>query len=469
MARSRHPQKPNQCDERRTLGAVGVLMSDQTTASLHRGPPVGPLGVVIRVINRPARPRAFRLLEGSCICGAAPDADIVIADDTVSRKHLELTLVPEGVRVRDLSSHNGTWYVGQRIQEGVLGAGSSIRLGRAELRIEPDRKELEHATSSDLDHYGNLVGTSRPIRGLYGVLRRIESSLANVLIEGESGTGKELIARAIHEHSAVAGGPFVAVNCGALERGLVRSELFGHKRGAFTGAHEHRQGAFEAASGGTLFLDEIAELPPEVQPVFLRALELGVITRVGENNDRPVNARIIAATNRSLETEMRAGRFREDLFFRLMVIPVSVPSLRDRSEDIGLLASHFAQSFAVSRLPDEIVRELMSRTWPGNVRELKNALQTYAVLGVLPQRSTAREAELDDWLHRLIDLEKPYAEQKDALLKQFLRVYLEALLARTGGNKSLAARISGLERSYLNKVANQLLPNAVTGHESELE
>jgi hypothetical protein len=395
-------------------------MSDQTTASLHRGPPVGPLGVVIRVINRPARPRAFRLLEGSCICGAAPDADIVIADDTVSRKHLELTLVPEGVRVRDLSSHNGTWYVGQRIQEGVLGAGSSIRLGRAELRIEPDRKELEHATSSDLDHYGNLVGTSR-------------------------------------------------LNCGALERGLVRSELFGHKRGAFTGAHEHRQGAFEAASGGTLFLDEIAELPPEVQPVFLRALELGVITRVGENNDRPVNARIIAATNRSLETEMRAGRFREDLFFRLMVIPVSVPSLRDRSEDIGLLASHFAQSFAVSRLPDEIVRELMSRTWPGNVRELKNALQTYAVLGVLPQRSTAREAELDDWLHRLIDLEKPYAEQKDALLKQFLRVYLEALLARTGGNKSLAARISGLERSYLNKVANQLLPNAVTGHESELE
>jgi DNA-binding NtrC family response regulator len=425
------------------------------------------LGVLIKIINRPAQPRAFRLLEGSCICGAAPDADIVIVDDTVSRKHLELTLVPEGVRIRDLASHNGTWYVGQRIQEGVLGAGSTLRIGRAELRIEPDRNALEHASSNELDHYGSLVGSSRPLRRLYGVLQRIESSLANVLIEGESGTGKELIARAIHEHSAVSAGPFVAVNCGALERSLVRSELFGHKRGAFTGAHEHRQGAFEAASGGTLFLDEIAELPAEVQPVFLRALELGVVARLGENVDRPVNARIIAATNRSLEAEMRAGRFREDLFFRLMVIPVSVPPLRDRSEDIERLARHFAQSFGVSRLPDDVVRELTARPWPGNVRELKNALQTYAVLGALPRRANAREAELDDWLHRMIDLEKPYAEQKEALLKQFLRVYLEALLARTGGNKSLAARISGLERSYLNKVANQLLPGAAAAGELE--
>jgi DNA-binding NtrC family response regulator len=443
-------------DARRRFGANELLMAERSTETLRRAPPAGPLGVILRVTNRPAQPRTYRLVRGSCVCGAAGDADIVIADDTVSRKHLELTLVPEGVRVRDLSSHNGTWYVGQRIQEGVLGAGSTIRLGLAELRIEPDRRELDQAPGADLDGYGAIVGTSPPIRRLYAVLERIESSLANVVIEGESGTGKELIARAIHEHSAVAAGPFVAVNCGSLERPLIRSELFGHKRGSFTGALENREGAFEAANNGTLFLDELSELPVDVQPVFLRALELGKITRVGETVERPVNARIIAATNRSLEGEMRAGRFREDLYFRLMVVPVLVPPLRDRPEDIGVLAAHFAQSFGLDELAEDVLCELRSRTWPGNVRELKNAIQTYSVLGTLPARATARQAELDDWLHRLVDLEVPYAVQKDALLKHFLRVYLEALLAHTNGNKSLAARISGLERSYLNKVANQL-------------
>lgn len=431
-------------------------MAEQNTATLRRSPPAGPLGVMLRVTNRPARPRTFRLLEGACVCGAASDADVVIADEAVSRRHVELTLVPEGVRVRDLGSHNGTWYADQRITEAVLGAGSVIRIGRAELRIEADRSELERASGTELEGYGQLVGSSRPIRRLYGLLARIEASLANVVIEGESGTGKELIARAIHEHSPVATGPFVAVNCGALERNLVRSELFGHKRGAFTGALDNRQGAFEAAAGGTLFLDEIAELPTEVQPLFLRALEVGAITRVGENTERPLNVRIVAATHRSLEAEMRAGRFREDLYFRLMVVHVLVPALRARSEDIGLLANHFAHAFGLGALPKDVERDLESRSWPGNVRELKNAIQTYSVLGVLPPRTTAREAELDDWLHRLIDLERPYAEQKDQLLKGFLRVYLEALLAHTGGNKSLAARISGLERSYLNKVVNQL-------------
>ncbi len=435
-------------------------MAEHTTATLQRSRAAGPLGVILRVTNRPARPRAFRLVQGSCVCGAAPDADLVISDETVSRKHVELTLASEGVRVRDLSSHNGTWYVGQRIQDGVLGAGSTIRLGRAEVRIEADRRELEHASSAELDGYGEIVGSSPPMRRLYAVLQRIESSLANVLIEGESGTGKELIARAIHEHSAVASGPFVALNCGALERALVRSELFGHRRGAFTGALENREGAFEAARGGTLFLDEIAELPADVQPLFLRALELGVVTRVGENVDRPVNARIIAASNRSLEAEMRARRFREDLYFRLMVVPVTAPALRERADDIPKLAAHFAQAFGLEALPEPVLAELCARAWPGNVRQLKNAIQSYSVLGALPERSTAHEAELDDWLHRLVNLELPYAAQKDALLKRFLRVYLEALLARTGGNKSLAARISGLERSYLNKVANQLRDGA---------
>ena len=429
---------------------------DQTTASLKLFAHTAPLGVVLRVTNRLSRPRTFQLGEGSCVCGAAPDADLVIADDSVSRHHLELTLVPEGVRVKDLGSHNGTWYAGQRIREAVLRAGSTLSLGRAELRLESDREALEATEPSEGGEYGELVGTSPPMRKLYGILGRIEASLASVLIEGESGTGKELIARAVHVHSSVAAGPFVAVNCGALERGLVRSELFGHRRGAFTGAIENRIGAFESASGGTLFLDEIGELPLEVQPLLLRALELGTVSRVGETQERPVSVRVIAATNRGLAAEVRAGRFREDLYFRLMVVPVSVPPLRERGADIELLALHFARSCGIAELPDDVIAELHCRSWPGNVRELANAVKTYAVLGVLPARPSPRDEEVGEWLSRMLDFELPYAVQKERLLKTFLRVYLEALLARTAGNKSLAARISGLERSYLNKVANQL-------------
>jgi two-component system response regulator GlrR len=430
------------------------------TKTFHRPSAFGPLGVVLRVTNRPSRPREFRLRTGSCILGAGADADLIIGDETVSRQHLELSLVPEGVRIRDLSSHNGSWYVGQRIREGILAAGSTVRLGSAELRIEPDRELLESEPTTEEASYGELVGRSEGMRKLFGLLQRIEASLANVVVEGESGAGKELIARAIHKHSAVADGPFVTVNCGALDRALVRSELFGHKRGSFTGALDNRQGAFEAASGGTLFLDEVGELPLEVQPMLLRALELGVITRVGENIDRRVNVRIVAATHRNLLAETRSGRFREDLFFRLMVVQLRVPPLRERVEDLPLLTARLGAAFGLSELPEAVEQELAARTWPGNVRELKNAIHAYSVLGTLPERHSARDEEFGDVLQRMLDLNVPYAEQKERLLKRFLRIYLEALLAHTGGNKSEAARISGLERSYLNKVANQLLERA---------
>jgi DNA-binding NtrC family response regulator len=336
-----------------------------------------------------------------------------------------------------------------------LAAGSTLQLGRAELRIDPDHETLNGSPHAQRDGYGELVGSSAPMQKLYGLLQRIESSLAHVMIEGESGTGKELIARAVHRHSAVASGPFIALNCAALEPSLVRSELFGHKRGAFTGALENRIGAFEAASGGSLFLDEIADLPPEIQPLLLRALETCAVTRVGENTPRPVCVRIIAATHRNLASEVSAGNFREDLYFRLMVIRLVAPPLRDRGRDVALLAAHFARELGAGVLPPGVERGIENRTWPGNVRELRNAIQTYAALGTLPA-DEAREPAFEDWLRKFVDLGVPYAEQKERLLKSFLRVYLEALLSHTAGNKSLAARISGLERSYLHKVAGQL-------------
>jgi two-component system response regulator GlrR len=431
-------------------------MTEQSTMTVRRAVPAGPLGVRLCINQRPASSPDFRLLEGSCVCGAAPDVDLVIQDRTVSRRHAEITLVPEGVRVRDLSSHNGTWYGGQRVNDCVLAAGSTIHLGQAELRIEPDRDALERSPEVELDHYGELLGSSKPMQKLYGLLQRIEPSLANVVIEGESGTGKELVARAIHRHSAVASGPFVALNCAALDPSLVRSELFGHKRGAFTGALESREGAFEAASGGTLFLDELAELPAEVQPLLLRALETREVTRLGENTPRPVSVRVIVASNRNLASQVSAGLLREDLYYRLVVVRLVLPALGERGADRRLLAAHFARQFGIGQLPAEIEEELEARAWPGNVRELKNVIETYAVLGTLPASEPARDPALDEWLRKFVDLGLPYADQKDRLLKSFLRVYLEELLSHTAGNKSLAARISGLERAYLNKLAIQL-------------
>jgi DNA-binding NtrC family response regulator len=248
-----------------------------------------------------------------------------VNDETVSRRHLELKLVPEGVEVVDLGSRNGTFYQGQRVQHMVLSLGARVRVGRVELCLEADSESLAGASGDKVGRYGNLIGSSLAMRRVYGVLERLEGSLVSVLIGGESGTGKEVVARAIHDRSIVAEGPFVAVNCGALDRALVRSELFGHVRGAFTGAIESRAGAFEAASNGTLFLDEIAELPLDTQPVLLRTLETGTVQRVGETNERKVKVRLLAASNRRLEELVKEGKFREDLYYRLLVVRVALP------------------------------------------------------------------------------------------------------------------------------------------------
>ena len=433
-----------------------MAIRERKTATIHRFTRPGPIGVVLRVTSRLATPPEFRLLSGSCVVGAGSGVDLVIDDETVSRRHVELTLVPEGVAIQDLGSHNGTYYLGQRVRSAVLAIGSKVFVGGAEIRIEPDRESLASSNPEEITSYGDMQGVSPAMRKLFNILLRLESSLVNVLVQGESGTGKELVAHAIHHHSPASAGPFLAVNCGAIDRAFVRSELFGHKRGAFTGAVEPRTGAFEAASGGTLFLDEIGELPIDVQPVLLRALEVGAITRMGENNERPVKVRIVAATNRDLAAEVQAGHFREDLYFRLVVVHLKVPPLRERPDDVEALARHFALQFGLPDLGDDVLAKLSSRSWPGNVRELKNAVQTYGVLGTLPDAGSAHDAALDDALRAAIDLEQPYAAQKDDVLKRFLRVYLEALLTHTNGNQSKAAQISGLQRSYLNRVLGQL-------------
>jgi DNA-binding NtrC family response regulator len=412
-----------------------------------------PMGAIVRVVDAPALPKSFALRSGRCVVGAGTAADVVVQNDTVSRSHAELELTPEGVVIRDLGSRNGVFYLGQRVGNMVLAFGSRVRLGTVTLAIDADLESLNKPGSDDDASmvYRNLQGASVSMRHLFVVLRRLEGSLVNVLIEGESGCGKELITRAIHEGSAIAHRPLVVINCGAIASELALSELFGHKRGAFTGAHADRAGAFDAADDGTLFLDEVGELPPDAQPGLLRALESGEVRAVGATESRKVKVRVIAATNRDLEEEVRAGRFRADLYYRLAVVRLTVPPLRERPDDIPLLARHFAANAGLPSLPDDVVASLTSQSWPGNARQLRNAIDAYIAIGALP-RTVASEIDLVAAIRRFVDVGKPYAEVKEEFLYHFTKTYLSMLMERTSANQSEAARISGLDRTYLGRM-----------------
>ena len=411
-----------------------------------------PLGAIVRVLDAPANPPVFRLSRGVCRIGSGAGCNIIVNEPTVSRAHVEFALHPQGVQAEDLESRNGTFYLGQRVQKMVLSLGARIQMGRVSVVIDADTDQLEHTPEYRGDSYRNALGAAASMRRLFALLARLEASLTPVLLEGESGVGKEVIARALHEGSQVADGPLVILNCGALPRELVASELFGHKKGAFTGAADNRKGAFESAHGGTLFLDEIGELPLDLQPMLLRALEAGEVRPIGGDVAHHVRVRLIAATNRELLDEVRQGRFREDLFYRLAVVRLRVPPLRERLDDIAPLAARFATDAGLSSLPSPIVERLKTRRWDGNVRELRNTVQAYAALGVLPESSRSKGATLDLALRELVDPKRTYAEQKDALVERFTAVWLESLLELTAGNQTAAARYAGLDRGYLGRL-----------------
>ncbi|NUO49212.1 MAG: sigma 54-dependent Fis family transcriptional regulator [Polyangiaceae bacterium] len=430
-----------------------------STATFVRGASrTRPLEILIRVVGATATPPLFRLKTGTCVIGSAAPCDIIVSDSTVSRMHAELHLVPEGVAVRDLGSRNGTYYLGQRVEKIVLSPGARVEIGAATLSIEPDAQALGEDVGFQGEEYRGAVGQSAPMRKLFGVLTRLEGSLVTALLEGESGVGKEVVANALHAGSQVASWPMVTVNCGAIPRELVASELFGHKKGAFTGAVEARAGAFDEADGGTLFLDEIGELPLDLQPALLRVLETGEVRAVGADRPHTVRVRVIAATNRDLAEEVAAGRFREDLYYRLAVVRLRIPPLRERVEDIEPLARRFAAAAGLKDVPAPVVEALKSRSYPGNLRELRNAVQAYAALGVLPEPARRPGATLDLALGELVDTSKPYADLKEDLTDRFTRLYLAALLARTGGNQSAAARLAGLDRTHLGRLVAKYGP-----------
>jgi transcriptional regulator with GAF, ATPase, and Fis domain len=424
---------------------------DEDIATQTIGYPERPqLGVRITILGAPATPATFCLARGSCVVGSSTAADIVVGDRAVSRAHIELSVVSGGVAVRDLGSRNGTFYLGQRVQQIVLAYGASLTVGSARIHFDADN---DHAADAlyDADELRGMVGSSIPMRRLFAMIERLDVSTVPVLITGESGVGKELVARALHDGSKVPG-PLVSFNCGAVARELLMSELFGHRRGAFTGATETRRGAFESAESGTLFLDELGELPLEAQPALLRVLEAGEIRPVGGDQTSKVKVRVVAATNRDLEKEVREGRFREDLYYRLAVIKLHVPPLRERADDIALLARRFALAAGVCELPPEVIESLKVRPWPGNARELRNVVQAYAVLGKLPPPPKQTAAAVEGSLAELVDLGRPYSELKDQLLESFQRVYLGELLTYVRGNQSAAAKLAGMDRTYLGKL-----------------
>ena len=327
------------------------------------------------------------------------------------------------------------------------------------LRAENERLRAELA-----DRRGPLIGGSPAMRAIYDIIDRAGPTDAVVLITGESGTGKELVARAIHEASRRRNGRFVALNCGALPPELVESELFGHARGAFTGADRDREGLFEAASGGTLFLDEIGDLALPAQAKLLRALEDRAVRRLGENRTRPVDVRLIAATNRPLERMVQDGSFREDLLYRLRVIQIDIPPLRERREDIVPLAIHFIHELAarhgrkVEDLAPDARRALLAYDWPGNVRELRNAIERAVVLADgpaltaadLPASVTGAAAPLRPAEAALAGLS--YREALARARRDFDRAFLSAALERHGGNITRAAEELGLHRQSLQKL-----------------
>jgi transcriptional regulator with PAS, ATPase and Fis domain len=391
--------------------------------------------------------------------GSLPANDLVLTDSAVSRYHLRIETGTSGFVLKDLDSTNGS-FIGQvRLGQVTVGEPVDVRLGDTLIRITPLSDEVEVPLHSS-EQYGSMVGRSSKMRAMFAQLEAIASSEATVLIEGETGTGKEMLAEEIHNRSSHKEGPFVVTDCGSIPEHLVESELFGHVKGSFTGASSDRTGAFELASDGTLFLDEVGELSASAQPKLLRALENRQVKPVGASKYRPINVRIVAATNRDLRLAVNEGTFRADLFYRLSVVRLRLPPLRERPEDIEPLASLFMTEFWQRSSPDtpppplskETIQRLVSHRWPGNIRELRNFMERVVVLA---RHGAAIVTELGpEPLEPMpaagpgVDLNLPYKEAKMKWIDQFEMTYVEALLQRNNGNVAAAARQAGVDRTY---------------------
>ena len=381
--------------------------------------------------------------------GTARENELVLSDPAVSANHCELVFGEQGCLLRDLDSTNGTYVGGTRIESVYLDATSEVRVGNTAFTFLVTEESRQFPLTRRTT-FGRMLGHSVPMRLTFSVLERAAKSDVTLLIRGESGTGKELAAQAVHDASNRANHPYVVFDCAAASPTLIEAQLFGHVRGAYTGATESRIGAFEEANGGTLVLDEIGELPLILQPKLLRAIETKTIRRIGSHSVQSLNLRLIACTNRNLREEVRSGRFREDLFYRLSVVEVKLPSLRDRKEEIPRLVRMFVNELGQEHheIPESLMQLFLHHSWPGNVRELRNAIARFLVLpDIDPRTFPMTTIDKDHFVQPTEHLTRlPYQEAKRRWEDQFEARYFSQLLEEHQGNISRACRAAGTSR-----------------------
>jgi DNA-binding NtrC family response regulator len=418
---------------------------------------------VLTVVEGPDRGRSITI-DGSSptrvLIGQSPVCEMRLEDRSVSRRHLALEIDGSRLKATDLGSTNGTLVNGVAVLAAYLDGTSSLRLGATVVRIDvgaPIEVAISTATS-----FGGLVGASREMRRLYPLCERLAQVAVPVIIEGETGTGKEVLAEALHEQGPRSAGPFIVFDCTAAPPGLMESEIFGHERGAFTGATSARVGVFEQAHGGTLLIDEIGDLDLALQAKLLRAIERSEVRRLGGTKWIRVDVRVLAATRRDLDREIQAGRFRDDLFHRLAVARIELPPLRARKADVSLLARRFARDFGGNEhaLPHDVVARWEEQDWPGNVRQLRNAVARQLALGTLADSqktpapgepssapSLAGAAPDFEWI---LAQGLPLVPARHRLVEEFERQYIERTLEQHGGNVGAAVAASGIARRYFN-------------------
>lgn len=431
------------------------------------------------VVEGPDTKKNFVLERERITVGRSVLCDAVLHDPAVSGAHFEIIADEKGFMLRDLGSTNGTFCGELRVQEVWIRHGTLIRVGQSQMRFEEVPGTIEIPLSKQ-DSFFELVGRSVRMREIFATLEKVAPSDLTILVRGETGTGKELVARAIHQASKRFSAPLVVQDCGAIPKDLIESTLFGHERGAFTGAGERHMGSFEQAHGGTIFLDEIGELDVTLQPKLLRVLENREIRRVGGSKTLPVNVRIVAATNRDLRQMVNEGTFREDLYYRLSVIQITLPSLRERPEDIPLLVEQFLADVTTRRglkagtlrVSPEAMARMVSYPWPGNIRELKNTVERAASLvegneltvrDLLPHSQKTPMMQLPGGnAERWVEQELKFKDAKQHVLDAFEAAYLKAQLDKHGGNVSHSAKAAGLTRYHFRELAKRY---ALRGHE----
>ncbi|NOZ02274.1 MAG: sigma 54-dependent Fis family transcriptional regulator [Deltaproteobacteria bacterium] len=445
------------------------------TRTVHVDVPVEELTLrryTLKVLHGPDKGMEKSFETRQLFIGTGPECRFRLNDPTVSRSHARIEFDPNGYRISDEGSKNGVRVSDRRVMDAYLPAQAEINLGETRILFSLGTETVDIAIARET-RFGGLVGRSVEMREVFGILKKVAPTDPTVLIEGESGTGKELVAEALHKFGPRKGRPFVVFDCSACPRDLLESELFGHVRGAFTGAVRDRKGALEEATGGTLFLDEVGELPLDMQPKLLRALEKLEVKPVGGNRRVHLDVRIICATNRNLSEEVAAGNFREDLYYRLGIIHILLPPLRKRPDDIPLLSDHFLGELTAAsgapkpRLAYETMEKLKEYPWPGNVRELRNFLERSIILAGASQgaekpleltgpRQTTRliGADPDEVLR--VSFDEPFKDVKDQLVRDFETRYFTRLLRRTEGNVSKAARLAGIHRKSLEYLLKQI-------------